>query len=218
MSFYTSFFCCRAGPAPSRFTPRDLAGFLRQFARIEACEGAVDILNLKFGDSIDRDAEPAVYEVPTAHPMITVVENIEWDVELTFPTLSDAANELDRFDRSVYRALIELGGASAGVCRLFERPECEENDRSLALNDWWLEVGPVESCLLDGTTMFAGWMKIGISGYGYPYPWTFADLIKKAESSSEMVAVRALCREAWPASQKPISQEVIDARKTAGEL
>src|SRR5262245_43025015 len=130
MSFYTSFFCYRGGPAPERVTGRKVAAFLQQFGRIGACEGAVDILNLKFGGRIDQDASSTVAETPTDVPEITIAQDIKWDVELKCASLLEAVVELTRFDQPIRQAIIELGGAPEALSRLFERPPCEENDRS----------------------------------------------------------------------------------------
>src|SRR5262245_49037570 len=110
MSFYTSFFCYRSGPAPDRMTGPDLAQFLRQLAQIGACEGGIDVLHLKHGESIDRDANTTVKETSTDQSRIEIAEDIDWDVKLDFPSLHAAVDGLNRIDRPIYRALIELGG------------------------------------------------------------------------------------------------------------
>ena len=91
--------------------------------------------------------------------------------------------------------------------------------RSLNLDSWSLEIGPITSHDLGGEVVYmVGWIAVGMHGYGYLYPWTLCDLIERAEACAPVHALMDLCRRTWPVAAKKPPRQVIKARQKMGEL
>jgi hypothetical protein len=67
-------------------------------------------------------------------------------------------------------------------------------------------------------TFHVGWIGINLSGYGYLYPWTFADLVHRADQEPAIGKMTALCRDVWPVIHSKPSWRQRRARRKMGEL
>lgn len=87
------------------------------------------------------------------------------------------------------------------------RLDTTENEQPFIPDSWSLEIGPVESSSLDSAPFHVGWIRVGISGYGYLWPWTFKDVVARAQANHGMQALMDLCKQA-----RPVPPEPADAR------
>jgi hypothetical protein len=221
MSFYTSFFYYRPD-TPPLMTGADLSGFVSEFAALGLASGEGSIgYRVKFGRSIDQDEQPSAWDEPIMPGgVISVPCEIEYDAEGSdLPDLARLAGDLAPLDRPIYRATIDLGGVADAVYSRTERGPSEENDISLSLDSWNLRVGPIMSHSLGVVdTYMVGWIAIAMHGYGYLFPWSFRDLIDRAESAPGIRDLMSLCRRTWPVEPTKPRRNVVKARKTMGEL
>ena len=197
MSFYTSLHFVRSTPPP-RVTGTSLAEFIRKFNGLDVADDNGSLLaKIKFGERIDQDKKPTIWREPI-NAVIATLKEIEWDIEKEFHSIPEMADALARHHGNVYRAFISLGGAKAEVCRPLQRLNSPENKVDLTLDTWSFEIGPVKSSSLNSIPLFAGWMAVKLSGSGYLFPWTFADLHERAEAHPDIRRVMDLCRSKWP--------------------
>jgi hypothetical protein len=89
----------------------------------------------------------------------------------------------------------------------------------LYLDQWFMEIGPIISCDLGSEDLFhVGWLSVSLSGYGYLYPWTFAELVQRAEGDSSIRRVTELCRATWPVEAGRRDRRQKTLRKRMGDL
>jgi hypothetical protein len=115
--------------------------------------------------------------------------------------------------------LIRLGSAIEDICAKLARLRSEENDVELHLEDWSMEIGTILSHGLGTETPFgAGWMSVDLSGTGYLYPWTFADLVSRAQEHAAIGCVAELCRTTWPVTPARPGRKVQRVGQQMGHL
>lgn len=218
MSFYTSLQYYRP-TRPPRVTGDSLARFVAAFAGLDVAEDNGPLtVEVKFGEAIDQDDRPSAWDEPV-YETISVVREIDWDVEVHCASPRAVAAALKGHDRPVYRAHIQLGQATADIRLRMGRVGSPENEVDLRLSDWSLEVGPVVAFDLGSEELFqVGWISIGLSGYGYLYPWTFAELVRRAEDHPAIRQMTELCRATWPVQSGRPDRQTKRLRKRMGDL
>ncbi|WP_337176646.1 hypothetical protein [Paludisphaera sp.] len=204
--------------APKRLTPASLAAFAREFAALKASKPGFSIgFRVKFGESIDQDDRPTQWDDPESW----AVREIEYDAEGDrFPDLARMAKALDGLpDLPIYRATLLLGDLARPMYEALRREPSEENEAQLGFNyGWSLEAGPIE-CYDPTGSLHVGWLALSLAGQGDPYPWTYRELIARAEHAPGYASVLALCRRAWPVDGPPKpGREVVEGRKLMGDL
>lgn len=218
MSFYSSLMFYRPTEPPV-VTGQSLAAFVRAFDNLGVAEGNGLIgAQLKFGERIDQDEKPAIWEIPVVDCVFQTAE-IEWDFTPNCQSLSELASELTGKHESVYRGHLFFNNATGEICQQLQRRDSPENKIDLTLDGWSMEIGPIESVSLSSERTFTvGWMSVNISGWGYLFPWTTAELVERAERLPRIRRVMELCRETWPVSRSPPSCRERVARRRMGEL
>jgi hypothetical protein len=206
LSFHTSLMLYRPGKPPLVRGP-ELARFVREMEALGALSGrGLFRLEVKYGEAIDEDDADDV-------------SDDEWDVDEDPGSVNGLVSALERLERPIYRAFLMMGGAPREIFLALWRPPSTENRVELLLSEWSLGLGPVAVADLESVEIVhPGWMELGISGRGYLYPWTFRDLIGRAESSPKVQAVAELCRRSWPVDPGPPDEGERRLRKKLGEL
>ncbi|WP_165068796.1 hypothetical protein [Paludisphaera rhizosphaerae] len=234
MSFQTSLLLYRPQP-PRDLTAAKLAGFVREFAALGLSEPDFLSFKIKFGKSVAQDSRPTAWDepVPGTRGCISTWREIEYDAEDSgIPDLARLADALDALPaKPIYRAWVSLGDPTRPVYEALWREPSEENDQQLGFNlGWSLTAGPIECCEIASDGPFQiGWLAVSLSGQGYPYPWTYRDLIARAEAVPGVPALLDLCRRAWPldpprfpllhlrdSSRAP--RHIVQLRKSMGDL
>lgn len=232
MSFQTSLFLYRPQP-PRGLTAAKLAGFVRGFAALGLSKPDYLAYQVKFGKSVDQDDRGTTWCESASGSWIGVVRSIEYDAEdRNVPDLANLADALDGLsERPIYRAWLGLGDLVRPVYDALWREPSEENEKQLGFNlGWSIEVGPIESHDMGGEGPFrVGWLAVSLSGQGDPYPWTYRDLIARAEAVPGVSDLLGICRRTWPidpprvpllhvrgSSRAP--RRIVQLRKSMGEL
>jgi hypothetical protein len=207
MSFYSSLLHYRPGAPAPRVTGTSLARFVAQLPATQAFQDdGLFILNVKFGRSIDQDNLPTI--TLEGEGCVKTVRDIEWDLSPEVKCINDVVSELEGHDRSIYRAHVMLGSAAPSIVDRLSRESSPENEINLYLDTWSIDLGPAIISDLVSPGFQVGWMDVSLHGGGYLFPWTFRDLITKAESCLEVLAVAQLCRSTWPVpSRRPTWRE-----------
>jgi|GEM_PF-1597394 len=234
MSFQTSLSLYRP-QSPRGLTAATLAGFVREFATLGlAAPSDRAAYQVKFGRSVDQDDRSTTWPepVPGTGGLISTWREIRYDAKDTkVPDLARLADALDGLPaRSVYRATLFLGSIADPIRQALRRDPSKDDEAPLHFDDWTLELGPVECHALETKEPFrVGWLEVSLSGRGHPHPWTFRDLIARAEAAPGVPALRDLCRRTWPIdpprvpllhlrdSFKP-PLRIIQLRKSMGDL
>jgi hypothetical protein len=227
MSFYTTLAFYRPS-APPQITATDLAGFVASFAALGVADdrkGARFGFEVRFGTSIDQDDKPTDWHEPVLETPsgggIYATRTIAYDAQnAELRSLSDLGGALSALGRrKIYRANLSLGPVVRPVYEGLRREATAENEVSLSLDSWSLEVGPILSYdLATEEPYHVGWVAVQVGGYGYLYPWTFYDLITRAEAISPLQALTDLCRRTWPVAPGPPPRKVVKVRKAMGDL
>jgi hypothetical protein len=227
MSFYTTLSFYRPTPPP-KITAADLATFVSAFASLGAAEGkegATLGFEIRFGRAVDQDDTPTHRFEPVLRGGsgggIYVTRPIAFDAEGTdLPSHHALAGAFAALGPgTIYRARLDLGYTAGSVFEGLRREPSQENEVSLDLDSWSMEVGPIASYDLATEAPYqVGWVAVQVSGYGYLYPWTFPDLIGRAESLRPIRAVTDLCRRTWPVAPGAPPRRVVKARKAMAEL
>lgn len=211
MSFYSklSFY---SPNAPLILTGTDLAAFVSAFASLGLADKDKQGLigyHVKFGRAIDQDEQPTDEDEP-----------ILFDIEKgRLPSIDHLANELAGLNGSICRSHLMLGHIDGDISDQVKRRPSKENNSGLVLDVWNLEIGPIESYKIDTDDPFrVGWVAVGMSGYGYLYPWSFRGLIDRAEAITPIRKLMDLCRRTWPVAPEEPSLRVIQMRKEMGDL
>jgi len=220
MAFFTSLFCYRP-TAPPLVTGLDLAAFVRAFHDLHLTKAPYSPLTcqLKFGRSIDQDENASSWLKWLLPPVISTTEEIAWDVSDPALSLPQLAERLTNHTQPIYRCYLDLGPAAGEIIGNLARVHSPENEIDLCLDEWSLEFGPIDTCQLGGDVAFrVGWIKVGIAGNGYLYPWSFRDLVERAERVAGMCELLNLCKRLWPVESKPPTRKQVKGRKRMGEL
>jgi hypothetical protein len=218
MSFYTVLHFYRPRTPPV-ITGAALAKFVRAVDRLHVSEVKYpQTVQVKFGKAIDQDEEPSTWS-EQVNRGICVSKEIEWDVAIQCESLRAVSEGLVSHNRPVYRAFIELGSATTDIFQHLARVNSPENNVDLTLDSWSLEIGPVISAALDSEVQFhIGWISVNLSGYGYLYPWTPAELVERAEKHSGIRQVMELCKKTWPVEPKRPDLHHTKMREQMGDL
>lgn len=218
MSFYTALMFYRPTPPPM-VSGRGLAEFVRAFARLGLSQNEGPMTaSLKFGEAIDQDEKPASWFEPLI-PGIGETQEIEWDVEESCGSLANMAQLLSDHDRPIYRGYLGLGKATDDVSDHLKRVGSPENETDLVPDAWSLEIGLIESVALNlQEALVVGWISVAISGNGYLYPWSFRELVERAERHPSIRRLMQLCRETWPVLPEAPTAQEIEKREQMGDL
>lgn len=217
MGFFTTLHFYRPSNPPV-ITGLILAEFLRAFSSLQASDGKRSLAtDVKFGKAIDQDEKPTTWEAPTSTPGVTTYEGIEWDLSINCQSLDEQATALAQHDRPIYRASLQIGTVTN--YHSLQRLNSPDNEVDLTLSSWSLEIGPVMSSGLESDTpFFVGWISVNISGYGYLFPWTPAELVERADAHPGVRRVMELCRATWPVKAEPPTRRQLDVRRQMGDL
>jgi hypothetical protein len=199
MSFYTTVKLYRPGPPPL-ITGGDLSRFITAIYDCHVLtEEGLKTVSIKFGDPIDSDDEGIIWEEETV-PFVYVVHEIEWDIDLsTLESVHEIIKELDSDTRPVYRASIMLGTPTDDLLAPITRHGSPENRIGFIPDTLSVGVGPVFMSNLEyDESPQVGWIDVGLSGYGYLYPWTFREVVDRLEASPEARRIAHVCRSFWP--------------------
>ena len=226
MSFETTLSFYRP-TAPPEIHGLGLAGFVSAFDALGVANdgpGVTLAYEIRFGRSVDQDDRPTdwlepVLEGPTGGG-IYGIRSVDFDAEGTAPSLKDLAGALAALGgRPIYRANLTLGLVVDPVYDGLSRGPSEENEVGLGLDSWSMEVGPIVCFdLATEEPWHVGWIAVQIGGPGYLYPWTFRDLVDRAEAIAEIRGVADLCRGTWPVAAASPPRRVVKARKAMGDL
>ncbi len=218
MSSYTSLDFYRP-TAPPIITGEQLARFVRAFAKLGvSTDGYPMTIELKFGKAIDQDEKPSL-EYEQVYKTIWAPKESDLDLEEERRSLKSVSSVLSGKKKTIYRAFIGLGAATKEIFDHLARIKSPENETDLTLDSWSLQIDPIMSSSLGSDDQFfVGWISVGISGYGYLYPWTPADLVRRAESHPGIRKVKMLCQKTWPVESGEPNQQVKKLRKRMGAL
>lgn len=217
MSVYTSLHFYRPGPPPI-LMGADLARFVAGFASlgIDREDGPLG-LRIKFGRAIDQDERPTDSDEPIMDGgTLAVAHRIAFDAEADdLPTFARLAEEMAKLGGPIYRADLDLGRVAEPVRSLARREPSAENEVTLSLGHWGLQIGPVMSYSLDSDAEFlVGWIAVTLHGHGYLHPWGFPDLIDRVESAPGIRELMNLCRRTWPVEPHKPPRSVAKLRKS----
>lgn len=217
MSFYTSLDFYRPCTPPV-ITGQSLAKFIKRFEALEICTRKRGLsVEIKFGKGIDEDEKPSL-EYEQIHKLVWAPKDFNWDVQESCSSLKAVTRLLLPRKEHVYRAFIELGWATSDICKLLTRGRSPDNEAELHLDGWALEIGPIISTMLGSEDrFFVGWIRVGISGYGYLFPWTFQELVERADSHPGIGKLKDLCRTTWPIKAKQLTRREKEMRERMKE-
>jgi hypothetical protein len=229
MASSASLFCYRPKEPPA-ITGRDLAGFVEQFARlgIHKPESEEIKYQVKFGRAIDQNDKPTFWEKLVhrgkASAEVFEMHEIKWDIEEQFSALDDMASSLAKHNKKIYRAYLSLGWPIANVTDDLKRVNSPENTNDFIPDQWGMEIGPVETASFSepeetvGSSVQVGWISVSISGNGYLFPWSFTELVQRAERNPGMRKLMQLCKSTWPVPPAKVEARVVKLRKQLGKL
>jgi len=219
MSFFTTIHFYRPGPALVISTAQ-LADFMERVAEtgITTCEPSS--LHLKYGKCIDKDMKPSYWWEPVNETgVISFGRSVRWNIDRYDLDFQSSLSILRNHDKSVYRALIDVGALADHIIAALSRDPGPENERGLYPDSLSIELGPTTiSDPNEEPEYLVGWMSINLSGNGYLFPWTHRDLIIRLNACHEVQRLMSLCRETWPVEPLIPSPDVIALRKEMGEL
>lgn len=190
---------------PPVVTGRSLTAFVEAFRTLGLVEDDGSSFCLKFGESIDRDNLPVSEEIPLdGHGILWTDQEIAWDVSDDARSLSELAQRISRFDSSIYRAQVRLGGATNVVWdRLHYDSSADGTYRGLELDTWSLVLEPIMLVNLgDDCPDHVGWISIDLAGYGCLAPRSLNMLMARAETLDGIQELERLCRSLWPIQSK----------------
>lgn len=220
MSFYSSLLYYRPCKPP-RITGRDLARFVTAVKSLGILQDAgYQHCNVKFGSAIDQDDGNMDASVEVLPGLRTIAQK-KWDLDKYTKSLDEIIRLLEPQGESVYRAHLGFGRLIDPVAEAISRVDSPENEINFTPCDLALEFGPVRCAMLGSDEIWqVGWIKVSLHGYGYLWPWTFRELIARAEGLPEISRLTDLCRTFWPieAEQRKVGEESIAQRKEMGQL
>jgi len=214
MSFFTSLMYYRPRKPPI-VTANDLAMVVSRLADTgKFAPSGLFGAKVKFGDAIDADDRDTVWYEPQDTGVILVGE-IEWDINSpALASADDVIAALSGNHDSVYRALISLGTPTPDVLEPITRVGSPENTRDFLPYDLSLEIGPVAAGLLStDKSVQVGWMSLSFSGSGYFYPWSLAEVVRRASSARSIKALADIVRAMWPVPTAVPEPEIVEIRR-----
>lgn len=206
MSFFTSLLYFRPQPPP-RIKTRELASVVKSlYSTANVQSDILSGIRVKFGRSIDKDTKNTVSEEETA-PGVFKLNSIEFDINHDAKTCEAMIAELMESDSIVYRAEIQFGCAKDTIRKLFQRKNSPENEVDLSLTDLRLEIGPIHAQMIgEDASRHVGWIALTLSGQGNLFPWTRAEILKRAAQSAELQELAQICSDAWPIDPHPLKR------------
>lgn len=213
MSFFTGLVFYRPC-SPPPITADDLSRLVGRIVESGMLtDSGLRALKLKFGESIDQDDDGLLWTEETV-PGVSELCEVEWDVHLERTTLRQMLDSLASDDRRVYRAFLGLGAPTGGVLRPITRENSPENEIDYCPYSLSLEIGPIESYDLQSEApLHVGWIGLTLSGYGYLYPWTLADVVRRLEAAPEIQRLAEICRSFWPVPADPPPADIVGLRR-----
>jgi hypothetical protein len=120
--------------------------------------------------------------------------------------------------------VLSLGWPTDALTDDLKRVDSPENDNDFVPDLWAMEIGPIETASFSepadtiGAPAQVGWIGVSISGYGYLFPWTFTELVQKAERNPGMQKVMQMCKTTWPVPPGRVEPRIVKLRKQLGPL
>ncbi len=204
---------------PPRVTGASLARFVRAFAQLGVAKPQVSLgSSVKFGRGINQDTRLSSWIKWIGG--IGKHREIKWDLDWQPQSTAKLADVLDKNDRPIYRAHLSLGPLTDEIAEGVHRVGSPDNKYELTPDSWSLEIGPVDCYSLETEDQLfrVGWIEVSLSGYGYLFPWTFRDLLQRAERLPGIRKVMDLCRSTWPVPSALPDQKTKKLRTRMGEL
>ena len=206
MGFFSSLMYYRA---TDRFTVHtsELARFVEAFYALDVSSVSSGSLMLRFGRRISE------------RKWMRVDDHDDWDLEEFSQPLLEVPERLRSIDRPVTNAYLALGGpVDRPEFKTLHRVGSPENEVDFTPDGWSFSLGPVTTG--PDFEFLVGSACISLGGNGYLYPWSFADLIERAEQIEGWRRIRELCEAFWPvtASWKSVrrARRVAERREMTG--
>jgi hypothetical protein len=200
-------------------TGDDLGRFIAELRAADVLTGGgFQYLHIKFGDAIDQDENDASWSEEIA-PRISVMREIEWDLEINKPAgLAEMIAAVTSDSRRIYRGMVSLGTATNAVLEPITRTGSPENKIDFNPYDLSVEIGPVEIHTLESDKALVGWIGVSFHGYGYLYPWTLRDVVDRIDRSPEIQRMMQVCRSFWPVPERALDPRIVELRKEVKPL
>jgi hypothetical protein len=218
LGFWASLMFCRPTPPP-RVRAAELGAFVAGFDALGVIGNAsARMATVRFGEGLDRDPELVPGPDGLLDEEALVLESVKSrPVDLSFGPRAIPAERLGstlREDtRAILRAHVSLGSVRPALWEAM-RFETPLNDRSFAPDGWSLEMGVIEAGLLGGEgSHHVGWIAVCLSGPGYAYPRTPAEIAATARRQADVLRVEELCRTTWPVEATRASESAIERRR-----
>jgi hypothetical protein len=95
-----------------------------------------------------------------------------------------------------------------------------ENNVGFFPGDLSIQVGPIyaHDLATEPPVPTVGWIGAGISGSGYFFPWTFREVVARAESTPQVQRMMELCRSVWPVKPSLPGKKIIQLRENYASL
>ena len=103
-------------------------------------------------------------------------------------------------ERLVYRAMISLGSLPEDSADRLNAASAEGRP-DMRLNQVGLSVYPAIAGGMDDEEFKVGWIGVSISGNGYPFPLTPAELVARAEAEPCLRRLAHACRDLLPVTR-----------------
>jgi len=228
MSFYTTVSCYREGPQPPSITGDDLVNFCQQIIDTDFTKPDTSWwLRLKYGRAIDQD-DLSTHREEQISQKISVMKKYDWDVDnlgippaeamqlLQHPPRKRWSLRGDRSRQPIYRALIKFGDLRDEYTTTIQH---QLAGNALFLGELFLRINVIKIADPDeGNRFEVGWMALEVGGNGYPFPWSYEETMQRIREHPQLTALRELCRSFWPASERPVASEIIEARRLMGRF
>lgn len=202
MSFYSGIEYTLHAPAPVVTADR-LAAFLRAFAALDISDNHLLSARVRCGGPIDASDENGLDEevIDPDYPGIATFDKLPCEIdEFRVPSLAAAADLVAALKpRTVYRAYIGLGSAPNDLTKRVGRAFAE-NESSFVPHTWGFQIGPIRPGRLDDMQDAApvGWISLSLSGHGYFWPRTAADIARELNAEPAVQAAMSCIADHWP--------------------
>ncbi len=199
MSFWTNVKLVRPGPPP-RLTVGALLRFVERVAQTGIVhDPAIHTFQVKFGKRIDADYRDTSNDTEVLTGVFKIGE-YDWDINVKDASeVKSARDQLLNNERTIYRAYVGFDFCSLAPA-IGERLHVVRDDGSpnLLLADVSVRVDVLTASSLGTERVHVGWIGVGFGGQGYLFPWGPKDLLSRIAEISELRAVEACCRDAFP--------------------
>lgn len=216
MGFYSSLTYYRPTNPPVVTTPQ-LADFIERVrdTGLTQSSGFMDV-SLKYGPRISKNFAETFWAVPIISGLFSIRE-IEWDFKSRFSSFDEIIKALRQTDQPIYRGRISLGLVVDDVCHQIYRLNSPENTDDFTPGELGFELGPITNGLMnDDDYIHVGWMSLNLHGYGYLYPWTPQDAIRRVLAVDKIQRLMQVAREMFPVSPSDVGRREKSARKRLG--